>query len=201
MLKGTKNQIHIETKFKNVHDECSKRAHGKICLWVLLTVNTRVWFIYKIEVMSMIWVNTSNSVTSWSVCKWILLSSTVEAPLRGHPRAAEKVFVSGTGRLREFKNTEFVYELSKTGVLWRWPWVELSAYQTVRYESFHCIMFFCLVSTICLLYAVHLEYHRVWLKQRLNPGYVLLQTPALCRHLHRHVRKFDGDNWSSRRIK
>ena len=52
----------------------------------------------------MIWVNC-NSVTSWSVCKWILLSSTLEDLLSGHPpaRAAKKVFVPGAGRLRECK--------------------------------------------------------------------------------------------------
>ena len=39
----------------------------------------------------------------------------VEAPVSGHPRDAKKVFVPGAGRLRECKNTEFVWELSKTG--------------------------------------------------------------------------------------
>ena len=82
--------------------ECSNRAHGKICSWELLTVNIWVWLIRKIEVISVIWVNC-NSVTSWSVCKWILLSSTVEDLLSGHPRAAKKVFVPGDGRLRECK--------------------------------------------------------------------------------------------------
>ena len=44
----------------------------------------------------------------------------------------QKVSDSGDGRLRECKNTEFVWELGKTGFLWRWPLVELSAYESVR---------------------------------------------------------------------
>ena len=39
---------------------------------------------------------------------------TVEALVSGHPRDAKKVFVTGAGHLREFKNTEFVWELRKT---------------------------------------------------------------------------------------
>ena len=50
----------------------------------------------------------------------------------------KKVSATGAGRLRECKNTEFVCELWKTGFLWRWPLVELSAYESVRLESFHC---------------------------------------------------------------
>ncbi len=38
----------------------------------------------------------------------------------------------GNVRLRECKNTEFVWELNKAAV------VELSAYESVRYESFDC---------------------------------------------------------------
>ena len=34
--------------------------------------------------------------------------STVEAPVRGYPREAEKVSATRTGRLRECVNTEFV---------------------------------------------------------------------------------------------
>ena len=34
---------------------------------------------------------------------------------RDDPRDSKKVFVSGVGRLRECKNTEFVWELSKRG--------------------------------------------------------------------------------------
>ena len=34
--------------------------------------------------------------------------STVEAPVSGHPREAEKVSATGAGRLRECVNTEFV---------------------------------------------------------------------------------------------
>ena len=34
--------------------------------------------------------------------------STVEAPISGHLREAEKVFATGAGRLRECVNTEFV---------------------------------------------------------------------------------------------
>ena len=33
----------------------------------------------------------------------------------GHPRDAEKVSVTGAGSLRECKNTEFAWELRKTG--------------------------------------------------------------------------------------
>ena len=34
----------------------------------------------------------------------------------GYPRVAKKVSVTGAGRLRECENTEFVCELSKTGI-------------------------------------------------------------------------------------
>ena len=34
--------------------------------------------------------------------------NTVEAPISGHPREAEKVSASGAGRLRECVNTELV---------------------------------------------------------------------------------------------
>ena len=33
----------------------------------------------------------------------------------GHPREAKKVSVTGAGRLRKSKNTEFVWDLSKGG--------------------------------------------------------------------------------------
>ena len=39
--------------------------------------------------------------------------STVEALVSGHPRDAKKVSVTEAGRLRECKNTEFVWELRK----------------------------------------------------------------------------------------
>ena len=39
----------------------------------------------------------------------------MEALEGGHPRDAKKVFVTGAGRLRECKDTEFVWELRKTG--------------------------------------------------------------------------------------
>ena len=35
--------------------------------------------------------------------------------MSGHPRNAKKVSITGAGRLRESKNTEFVWELRKTG--------------------------------------------------------------------------------------
>ena len=38
---------------------------------------------------------------------------TVEALVSGHPRDAKNVFVTGAGHLREFENTEFVWELRK----------------------------------------------------------------------------------------
>jgi len=41
--------------------------------------------------------------------------SSVEAIVSGHPRHAKKVSVTGASRLRECKNTEFVWELSKPG--------------------------------------------------------------------------------------
>ena len=39
----------------------------------------------------------------------------MKALVKGHPRVPKKVFVTGAGRLRECENTEFVWELSKTG--------------------------------------------------------------------------------------
>ena len=59
----------------------------------------------------------------------------VEALVCGHPRDAKKVSVTGADRLRECKNTEVVWAFS------RCPYVELSAYQSVRWESFYCIAF------------------------------------------------------------
>ena len=59
---------------------------------------------------------------------------------KGHPRDAKKVPVTGAARLRECKNTEFVWELRKTGLRGR-PFVELFALQeSVRSESFHCTL-------------------------------------------------------------
>ena len=40
---------------------------------------------------------------------------TVEAPVSEHPWDVKKVFVPGAGLLQECKNTEFVWELPKTG--------------------------------------------------------------------------------------
>ena len=137
--------------------ECSKRAHGKICSWELLTVNIWVWLIRKIEVISLIWVNC-NSLTSWSVCKWILLSSTEEDLLSGHPRAAKKVFVPGAGRLRECKKK------SLYGSWVRFPKCPL---RPPLYNVFWPCQHH-MPSPYCSL----TEYHCVWLKHRLNPGCV-----------------------------
>ena len=64
----------------------------------------------------------------------------MEVLVRGHPRDAKKVPVTGAARLRECKNTEFVLELRKTGLRGR-PFVELFALQeSVRSESFHCTL-------------------------------------------------------------
>ena len=41
--------------------------------------------------------------------------NTVEAPVGGHPREAEKVSVTGAGRLRKCVNTEFVRARVQTG--------------------------------------------------------------------------------------
>ena len=38
---------------------------------------------------------------------------TMEALISGHPRDVKKVSIPGAGRLRECKNTEFVWELRK----------------------------------------------------------------------------------------
>ena len=173
--------------------ECSKRAHGKICSWELLTVNIWVWLIRKIEVISVIWVNC-NSVTSRSVCKWILLSSTEEDLLSGHPRAAKKVFVPGAGRLRECKKNE-------------------SASQSVRYDL-HCIMYFGVVSTICLLHAVHFTQNTIvfdWNAQakpwlRLNNRSLRCAAPFSAKAKNKDTLastcpQIDGNNWSSRRVK
>ena len=42
-------------------------------------------------------------------------NNTVEALVSGHPRGVKKVSITGVVRLRESKNTEFVWELRKTG--------------------------------------------------------------------------------------
>ena len=39
----------------------------------------------------------------------------MEALVRGHPWDVRKVLVTGAGRLRECKNTEFDWELRKAG--------------------------------------------------------------------------------------
>ena len=43
-----------------------------------------------------------------------MIWNTVEAVVRGHPRTAKKVSVTGAGSLRECQNTAFVWELRKT---------------------------------------------------------------------------------------
>ena len=40
---------------------------------------------------------------------------TVEDLMSGHSRYSEKVSITGAGRLRECKNTKFVWEVRKTG--------------------------------------------------------------------------------------
>ena len=40
----------------------------------------------------------------------------VEAVVSGHPQNAKKVFATGAGRLQECKDTEFEWELRKTGL-------------------------------------------------------------------------------------
>ena len=40
--------------------------------------------------------------------------TTVKALVSERPRDSKKVFVTGAGRLRECKNTDFVWELKKT---------------------------------------------------------------------------------------
>ena len=42
-------------------------------------------------------------------------NNTVEALVSGHPRGVKKVSITGAGRLRESKITEFVWDLRKTG--------------------------------------------------------------------------------------
>ena len=41
----------------------------------------------------------------------------MKALVGGHPRDAKQVSVTGTGRLREYKNIEFVWELKKRGFM------------------------------------------------------------------------------------
>ena len=43
------------------------------------------------------------------------MRNTVEALVGGHSRDAKMVFVTEAGRLRECKNTEFVWELRERG--------------------------------------------------------------------------------------
>ena len=43
-----------------------------------------------------------------------MIWNTVEAVVRGHPRAVKKVSVTGAGSLWECQNTAFVWELRKT---------------------------------------------------------------------------------------
>ena len=45
----------------------------------------------------------------------VSVQNTVEALVSGHHQDAEKVSITAAGRLRECENTEFVWELRKTG--------------------------------------------------------------------------------------
>ena len=42
-------------------------------------------------------------------------NNTMEALVSGHPRGVKKESKTGAGRFRESKNTEFVWEMRKTG--------------------------------------------------------------------------------------
>ena len=55
----------------------------------------------------------------------------MEVLVRGHPRDAKKVPLTGAGRLRECKNTELFWELRKTGLRGR-PFV---ACENIRFSS------------------------------------------------------------------
>ena len=55
----------------------------------------------------------------------------------GHSRDVKKVSVARAGRSWECKNTEFVWEMRKTGFCEGGRWVDLSAYESIRWESFH----------------------------------------------------------------
>ena len=57
--------------------------------------------------------------------------------MSGHSRDVKKVSVARAGRLRECKNTDFVWEMRRTGFCEGCRWVDLSAYESVRQESFH----------------------------------------------------------------
>jgi len=54
----------------------------------------------------------------------------VEALMSGHPWNTKKEFISGADQLQECKNTEFVWELRKTGFV-KVANVELSPYESV----------------------------------------------------------------------
>ena len=56
----------------------------------------------------------------------------MEALGSGHSLDVKKVSVARAGRLRECKNTEFVWEMRKTGFCEGGRWVDLSAYESVR---------------------------------------------------------------------
>ena len=75
----------------------------------------------------------SRSSEAWKHPTWLPLKSinTVEAPVSGHPREAEKVSPTGAGRLQEYVNTAFVWASRVS----RRPWVEMSAYESVRSAS------------------------------------------------------------------
>ena len=48
-----------------------------------------------------------------------------------------KLSVARAGRLQECKNTEFVWDMRKTGFCEGGRWVDLSAYESVWWERFH----------------------------------------------------------------
>ena len=48
------------------------------------------------------------------VCFYQPKRSTVKALVKERPRDSKKMFVTGAGRLRECKNTDFLWELKKT---------------------------------------------------------------------------------------
>ena len=76
----------------------------------------------------------------------------VEALVGGHSRDVKKVSVARAGRLRECKNTEFVWEMRKTGFCERGHWVDLSACESVRWESFHRTLVSSMTSFLIFLF-------------------------------------------------
>ena len=66
----------------------------------------------------------------------------VEALVGGHPRDMKKGYITGVGCLREYKNTEFVWQRGKQGFV---KAVVSSPFchgdERVCQESFHCMQF------------------------------------------------------------